>query len=139
MRKVISPVLAFLSVISSAAIAFGTYFINEVGWPFAWLRYEWREPSYVETIQYKGLWLDFFFWLAMVLILLALIKRLCKFTFSMKRIILVAMALVVLALDWAALHDIFKGEPSPYGEYALLIFSPLLLGAIIFLYRRVWE
>jgi len=80
MRKFISPVLAFLSVISSAAITLGTYFINEVGWPFAWLRYEWREPSYVEIIQYKGLWLDFFFWLGIVLILLAFIKGLCKFT-----------------------------------------------------------
>jgi len=139
MRKIISPALALLSVISSAAITFGTYFINQVGLPFAWLRYEWRDSSYVEIIQYKALWLDFFFWLGIVLTLLVFIKGLCKFTFSMKRTILVAAGLVIFALDWAALHDIVKGEPSPYGEYALLIFSPFLLGAIIFLYRRVRE
>jgi len=139
MRKVIPSALAFLSVFLAGTITLGTYFINQVGWPFAWLRYEWREPSHVEIVQYRELWLDFFFWLAVALILLALIRSLCKFTFSMKRITLVTTALVIFALDWAALHDIVKGEPNLYGEYAVLIFSPFLLGAVIFLYRKVRE
>ncbi len=139
MRKVVPPFLAFLSVFLAGAITIGTYFINQVGWPLAWLRYEWRDPSYVEIIQYKGLWLDFLFWLVVALILLALFKRFSKFNFSMKKTVLVATALVTLALNWAALHDITKGEPNPYGEYALLIFSPLFLGIIIFLYRKTRE
>jgi len=55
----------------------------------------------------------------------------------MKKTVLAATALVIFTLDWAALHDIAKGEPNCCGEYALLVFSLFLLGAIIFFYRRV--
>jgi len=50
-----------------------------------------------------------------------------------KIIVLAAIALILLALDWAALHDIFKGEPNPYLEYAVVVFSIILISAVIFI------
>lgn len=43
----------------------------------------------------------------------------------MKKIIINTSVLVIILLDWAALHDILKGEPNPYGEYLVLIISIL--------------
>ena len=44
-----------------------------------------------------------------------------------KKKLMLAMAvavLILLALDWAALHDIVKGlEPNYFGEYSMLVFS----------------
>ena len=41
-----------------------------------------------------------------------------------KKIIIGIVIAVLLALDWAALHDIIKGgEPNYWGEYAMLGFS----------------
>jgi hypothetical protein len=34
--------------------------------------------------------------------------------------------LVLVGLSWAAAHDILKGEPNPYAEYAVLMLSGLI-------------
>ena len=43
------------------------------------------------------------------------------------------VVLAVLALDWAALHDIVKGEPDTWMEWSFVIGSLLL--AVIYVYR----
>jgi len=50
-----------------------------------------------------------------------------------KTIVLTAIVLTLLALDWAALHDIFRGEPNLYLEYAVVIFSIILISGVIFI------
>ena len=130
MKKHLPFILALASFLSSIVVTLGTYFVNEVGLPFAWLDYEWRNPSFVEHIDYKGLWLDFFFWLVVVLMLVTLFNRFGRFSFSMRKTLAITAIFVLLALDWAALHDIASGEPAPYGEYAILVLSFLLFGSI---------
>ncbi len=51
---------------------------------------------------------------------------------GMKALLLMAVVLVLLALDWAALHDISKGEPNLYGEYGMLVFSAIVFGLLAF-------
>lgn len=135
-RKIIAPILAFGSVFLAVLVSLGTYFINQIGWPFAWLSYEWRDPSYVEMINYRGIWADFFFWLVVILGLLAFIRKLRKLSFSMKKVVFFTVVLVILAFDWAALHDIGAGEPNPYQEYAVLILTPFLFLLMGFVYRK---
>jgi len=50
-----------------------------------------------------------------------------------KIIVLTAIVLILLALEWAALHDILKGEPNLYLEYAVVMFSIILISAVIFI------
>jgi uncharacterized membrane protein len=45
----------------------------------------------------------------------------------MRRILVALFVLVVLALNWAALHDIIKGEPNPWMEWTIVIASLMLL------------
>jgi uncharacterized membrane protein len=45
----------------------------------------------------------------------------------MRRILAALFVLVVLALNWAALHDIIKGEPNPWMEWTIVIASLMLL------------
>jgi len=52
----------------------------------------------------------------------------------MKRLSILVVVLILLALDWAALHDILKGEPDTYGEYAMLVFSLLVFGFLGYRY-----
>lgn len=55
----------------------------------------------------------------------------------MKRVMLALFVLALLALDWAALHDILKGnEPNYYGEYTTLAASVLILAALAWRWRR---
>lgn len=54
----------------------------------------------------------------------------------MKTVVTLGMAVLLLALDWAALHDILKGEPNPYGEYGVILFSIIIFGAMIFIGLR---
>jgi len=49
---------------------------------------------------------------------------------AMRVLLSIAVVLVLLALDWAALHDILKGEPNPYGEYGMLVFSAIVFGLL---------
>ena len=49
----------------------------------------------------------------------------------MKKLALAALVLVLLALDWAALHDILKGEPSLYQEVAMVGFSFVVFAIIL--------
>ena len=42
------------------------------------------------------------------------------------------MVALLLALDWAALHDILKGEPNLYAEYGMILFSIMVFGVLIF-------
>lgn len=50
----------------------------------------------------------------------------------MKKIALTLIILIIFALDWAALHDILKGEPDTYLEYAVLFVSLVIFGVFIF-------
>ena len=54
----------------------------------------------------------------------------------MKTVLLIGMVLLLLALDWAALHDILKGEPNPYAEYGMILFSLIIFGVMIFIGLR---
>ncbi|MGB3904729.1 MAG: hypothetical protein WBB22_07380 [Anaerolineae bacterium] len=53
-----------------------------------------------------------------------------------KKLSLAAILLVLLALGWAALHDILKGEPNLYGEYGMLVLSAILFTALTFVILR---
>ena len=51
------------------------------------------------------------------------------------------IALVLLALAWAALHDIVKGEPDPTLEWIALIVCGILFGVtlrILLRQKRKW-
>jgi len=51
----------------------------------------------------------------------------------MKRLALVLTILVLLALDWAALHDILKrNEPDYTAEYTMLAASAVIFAALLF-------
>ena len=49
----------------------------------------------------------------------------------MKTVLLIGMVVLLLALDWAALHDILKGEPNLYAEYGMILFSIVIFGVMI--------
>jgi hypothetical protein len=55
---------------------------------------------------------------------------------KMKTVLLIGMVLLLLALDWATLHDILKGEPNLYAEYGMILFSAMIFGAMIFIGMR---
>ena len=46
------------------------------------------------------------------------------------------IVVLLLALDWAALHDILKGEPNLYAEYTMIVFSTIIFGVMIFIGLR---
>jgi hypothetical protein len=46
------------------------------------------------------------------------------------------LVLGVLALDWAALHDILKGEPDVWMEWTIVIASVVLGAVYLFRYLR---
>lgn len=48
----------------------------------------------------------------------------------MNKIIIYAVVTLILMLDWAALHDIIKGESNPYLEYLMIIDSIIIFGLI---------
>ncbi len=54
----------------------------------------------------------------------------------MKTLLLVGIVVLLLALDWAALHDILKGEPNLYAEYGMILFSIIMFGVMIFIGLR---
>lgn len=53
-----------------------------------------------------------------------------------KKLLTVGTGLALLALDWAALHDILKGEPDARGEYAILLLSLAAFVAMTLLSHR---
>ncbi len=46
------------------------------------------------------------------------------------------LATLLLALDWAALHDIVIGEPAVKGEFAAVGFSLLVFGILWYARQR---
>lgn len=48
----------------------------------------------------------------------------------MRKILFVVFILLVLAVDWAALHDIIKGEPDPWMEWTFVLCSAVLFAAL---------
>jgi len=52
----------------------------------------------------------------------------------MKTFLLIAIVLLLLALDWAASHEMLKGEASLYGEYGIVSSSVIAFG-VLFLVR----
>jgi len=51
---------------------------------------------------------------------------------KIKTILLIGLVLFLLALDWAALDDILKGEPNVYAEYGMVALSIVVFMAMIF-------
>lgn len=45
----------------------------------------------------------------------------------MKKIFIALVTVILLLLDWAALHDIMKGEQSPVAEYVTLAGSVVII------------
>ena len=45
----------------------------------------------------------------------------------MKKLFVTLFILALLALNWAALHDILHGEPDAWMEWSVVILSALLL------------
>ena len=54
-----------------------------------------------------------------------------KGTDKMKALLLIAVVLILFALDRAALHDILKGKPDLYGNSQMLVFGLILFGLLI--------
>lgn len=54
----------------------------------------------------------------------------------MRKLLLGGVIVLLLVLDWAALHDIVKGEPDPYLEYAMVAFSVLVFAAMGFAWLK---
>ncbi len=55
----------------------------------------------------------------------------------MNRVVIAGAILVILALDWAALHDIIKGnEPNFLAEWTMLGASVLLLPMLALRWKR---
>ncbi len=50
----------------------------------------------------------------------------------MKTVFLVGGVVFLLALDWAALHDILRGEPDLSLEYGCILFSLLIFAGMVF-------
>ncbi len=55
---------------------------------------------------------------------------------QMKKPLLFGLVVLLLALDWAALHDITKGEPNMAGEYTMLYFSIFAFAVIAFMWFK---
>ena len=49
---------------------------------------------------------------------------------------MITLVVVLLALDWAALHDILKGEPNLYVEYGILLISMVVFAIMLFMRLR---
>ncbi|MFQ5706951.1 MAG: hypothetical protein ACE5HO_05840 [bacterium] len=50
----------------------------------------------------------------------------------MRTVLFTAIVVLFLTLDWAALHDIVKGEPNLFAEYGMLTVSLVVFAALIF-------
>lgn len=50
---------------------------------------------------------------------------------NLKSIILLLIVLLILLLDWAALHDIMKGEPDLLLEYFMVAISLLVVPVML--------
>jgi hypothetical protein len=54
----------------------------------------------------------------------------------MWRLAQIGLVLLLLALDWAALHDIIKGEPDLKAEYSMLVVSLFVFVMMALAWRR---
>ncbi len=54
----------------------------------------------------------------------------------MKLLLVFLTALMLAALDWAALHDILKGEPDVSNEYAIVALSVVAFIALFLFWRK---
>lgn len=55
----------------------------------------------------------------------------------MKKIFLKLLTIFIILLDWAALHDIIKGnEPNYFGEYSVIILSVLYFAALVYFWLK---
>ncbi len=55
----------------------------------------------------------------------------------MKRVLFWLFVLALVALNWAALHDILKGEPNVWLEWTAVVISVALLG--VWTGRRIMQ
>ena len=54
----------------------------------------------------------------------------------MKNAAVKILIIVLIVLDWAAIHDIIKGEPNLTLEYSIIVISILVILALIAIYVR---
>jgi hypothetical protein len=54
----------------------------------------------------------------------------------MRALAILLVVTILVALDWAALHDIAIGEPDVKGEFAAVAFSLLVFGTLWYARRR---
>ncbi len=55
----------------------------------------------------------------------------------MKTIFLILLTILIILLDWAALHDIIKNnEPNYFGEYSIIILSVLYFAAFMYFWFK---
>lgn len=54
----------------------------------------------------------------------------------LKTVVWIAGIVVLLALVWAALHDILKGEPDLSLEYGFILCSVLIIGIVLLSWLR---
>jgi hypothetical protein len=50
-----------------------------------------------------------------------------------------AVVLVVVAVDWAALHDVLRGEADVTNEYFVMAVSGVIYGGVIGYWFRKWR
>jgi peptidoglycan/LPS O-acetylase OafA/YrhL len=55
---------------------------------------------------------------------------------DVRYLLLILVTLALIALDWAALHDIVQGEPDLTNEYAMLAFSMVIFGGLAWFWLR---
>lgn len=48
-----------------------------------------------------------------------------------KKVLIAMLVLILLALDWAALHDILKGEADVSLEYSMVLVSVFVFAALV--------
>ena len=77
-RKTI--LFGLIAFILSLAVIFFTVRIralpDQTGIPLPWLRYEWKDPSYIEFVQYPQLIIDIIFWFIVAYVLLVQLNKL---------------------------------------------------------------
>ena len=59
-----------------------------------------------------------------------------KKTNLIMKLLIAGVVVILLALDWAALHDIIKGEANPIFEYAIVALSLVIFGLLFFFWAK---
>lgn len=53
-----------------------------------------------------------------------------------KKLLIASVVIILPALDWAALHDILKGEANTTFEYTIVVFSLVVFGLLFLFWNK---